>query len=160
VFKGFRRRRRSECCCTAPDRGADRGSCLDVGYHLAVARAGDPGLEAAHEEAVAGKKLRVSADGLARMQELVAMVHETERYPSPRAGTAAERSPGVWLERRRREAAQGTLAAEYREGLGVPWGWQGATRAVSDEARWQDRLGGPGEVPGGPGTTGPGTRRP
>ena len=109
---------------------------------------------------MAGKKLRVSADGLARMQELVAMVHETERYPSPRAGTAAERSPGVWLERRRREAAQGTLAAEYREGLGVPWGWQGATRAVSDEARWQDRLGGPGEVPGGPGTTGPGTRRP
>ncbi|MEK0153451.1 hypothetical protein [Arthrobacter oryzae] len=108
-----------------------------VGYHLAVARAGDPGLEAAHEEAVAGKTLRVSAQGLARMQELVAMVHEAERYPSPRAGTAAERSLGVWLERRRREAAQGTLAAEYREGLGVLWGWQGATRAVSDEARWE-----------------------
>jgi hypothetical protein len=111
-----------------------------VGYHLAVARAADPGLETAHEEALAGKTPRVSAHGLERMQELLAVVQETGQYPSPRAETAAERSLGVWLERRRREAAEGTLAAEYREGPGVLPGWQGAPRAVSDEARWQDRL--------------------
>ncbi|WP_454700058.1 helicase associated domain-containing protein [Arthrobacter humicola] len=111
-----------------------------VGYHLAVARAADPGLESAHQEAADGKSPRVSAHGLERMRELVAVVQETGRYPSPRARAAAERSLGVWLERRRREAAQGTLAPVYREGLGVLPGWQGAPRAVVDEARWQDRL--------------------
>ncbi|WP_028273002.1 Helicase associated domain protein [Arthrobacter sp. UNC362MFTsu5.1] len=111
-----------------------------VGYHLSVARAADPGLESAHKEAMCGNTPRVSAHGLERIRELVAVVQETGRYPSPRAGTAAERSLGVWLERRRREAAQGTLAPEYRTGLGVLPGWQGAARAATDEARWQDRL--------------------
>ena len=111
-----------------------------VGYHLAVARTADPGLETAHQEALGVKTRRVSAHGLERMRELVAVVRETGRYPSPRAGSAAERSLGVWLERRRRDAAAGTLAPEFAAGLGVLPGWQGAARAVVDEARWQDRL--------------------
>lgn len=110
-----------------------------VGYHLSVARAADPELESAHQKA-GGTTLRVSEHGLERMRELVAVVQETGRYPSPRARAAAERSLGVWLERRRREAVQGTLAPVYREGLGVLPGWQGASRTVVDEARWQDRL--------------------
>lgn len=111
-----------------------------VGYHLTVARATDPGLQAAHEHAAGGTKTRVTAQGLERMRELVAVVQETGRYPSRTAGTAGERRLAIWLERRRRDAAAGTLAPVFRGGLGVLPGWQGAPRAVADEARWQGRL--------------------
>ncbi|MFF1385740.1 helicase associated domain-containing protein [Arthrobacter sp. NPDC058288] len=112
-----------------------------VGYHLVVARAADPALESAHRQAADGTMHRASAHGLERMRELVAFVQDTGQYPSARAGSAAERSLASWLERRRREAAEGTLAPKYREGLGVLPGWEGARRVVSDEARWQGRLG-------------------
>lgn len=111
-----------------------------VGYHLSVARAADPDLQATHEQAVGGKKTQVTAQGRERMLELVAMVQDTGRYPSRTAGPAAERSLAAWLERRRRDAAAGTLAPVFSEGLGVLPDWQGAPRAVSDEVRWQGRL--------------------
>jgi hypothetical protein len=111
-----------------------------VGYHLSVARAADPGLQAAHEQAAGGKKSQVTAQGRERMRELVAMVQDTGRYPSRTAAAAAERSLASWLERRRRDAAAGTLAPVLRDGLAVLQGWQGAPRAVADEARWQDKL--------------------
>jgi hypothetical protein len=57
-----------------------------AGYHLAVARAADPRLESVHETAAAGKTPRVSARALERVRKLVAVVQETGRYPSPRAG--------------------------------------------------------------------------
>lgn len=72
-----------------PDRCADRCARRDRGYHLAVARAADPGLQAAHELAAAGgKKTQVTAEGLDRMRELVAVVQDTGRYPSRTTGTA------------------------------------------------------------------------
>lgn len=111
-----------------------------VGYHLSVARAADPGLQAAHEQAAGGTKTQVTVQGLERMRELVTLVQEKGRYPSRTAGPAAERSLAIWLKRRRRDAAAGTLAPVFRDGLGVLPDWQGAPRAVSDEARWQDRL--------------------
>ncbi len=111
-----------------------------VGYHLAVARAADPGLESAHEKAAVGKSPRVSTHGLERVRELVAMVQDTGRYPSRMSRAAAERSLASWLERRRRDAAAGTLAPVLRDGLDVLPGWQGAPRALADETRWRDRL--------------------
>jgi hypothetical protein len=117
-----------------------RAPAATVGYHLSVALAADPELQAAHEKAAAGTKTQVSAQGLARMRELVAMVQETGRYPSRTAGDVAERALASWLERRRRDAAAGTLAPAFRDGLAVLPDWQRPPRAVADEARWQDRL--------------------
>jgi hypothetical protein len=117
-----------------------RAPAATVGYHLSVALAADPELQSVHEKAAAGTKTQVSAHGLARMHELVALVQETGRYPSRTAGDGAERALASWLERRRREAAAGTLAPAFRDGLAVLPDWYRAPRAVADESRWQDRL--------------------
>ncbi|WP_395405665.1 helicase associated domain-containing protein (plasmid) [Arthrobacter sp. UC242_113] len=111
-----------------------------VGYHLSVALAADPGLQAEHEKAAGTPVPPVNGQGLARMCQLVAMVQSTGGYPSRASDDADERRLASWLERRRREAAAGTLAPAYREGLAVLADWQRAPRAVADEARWQDRL--------------------
>lgn len=110
-----------------------------VGYHLSVARSTDPDLQAAHE-AAAGKSPRITAQGLARMRELLAMVQETGRYPSRRSQDVSERTLAGWLQNRRREARAGTLARAFREGLEAAPGWQGVPRDVADEDRWQVRL--------------------
>jgi Helicase associated domain len=112
-----------------------------VGYHLAIARAGDPALQAAHEAAAALKTTHAAAgQGLERMRQLVAMVQETGRYPSRTAENTPERTLAAWLQRRREDARAGTLAPAYRDGLAVLPGWQTPPRAESDEARWQDRF--------------------
>ncbi|MFJ5695958.1 helicase associated domain-containing protein [Arthrobacter sp. NPDC093125] len=111
-----------------------------VGYHLRVACAADPELQSAHEAAANAKPSRVTAQGLARMQELVAMVRKTGRYPSRKAESTMERSLAVWLQRRREDARAGTLAPAYRDGLAVLPGWQTPPRAEAFEARWQHRL--------------------
>jgi hypothetical protein len=54
--------------------------------------AADPGLRLAHE-AAAARKTMVTAPGLERMQQLVALVQETGRYPSTNAESTSER-PG------------------------------------------------------------------
>jgi hypothetical protein len=74
------------------------------------------------------------------MQQLVAMVEETGRYPSRTAESTAERSLAAWLQRRREDARAGTLAAAYRDGLAVLPGWLTFPRAEADETRWQERL--------------------
>ncbi|MBO1269972.1 helicase-associated protein [Arthrobacter sp. PO-11] len=113
---------------------------LTVGYHLGVACAADPGLRTAHEAAVGGKDRQVTARGLGRMKQLLAMVQETGRFPSLTADDVSERTLAAWLRRRRREADAGTLAPAFRDGLDVLPGWRGRPRAAADEARWQDRL--------------------
>ncbi|MEK0154736.1 helicase associated domain-containing protein [Arthrobacter oryzae] len=75
------------------------------------------------------------------MQQLLAIVQETGRYPSRTAPDAAERTLAAWLQRRRGDARAGRLAPAFRDGLAVLPGWQGASRFLADEARWQDRLG-------------------
>ncbi|WP_308159594.1 helicase associated domain-containing protein [Arthrobacter sp. ISL-65] len=117
-----------------------RAPTATVGYHLAVAVAADPGLQAAHEQAAAKAPLRVSPQGLALMRELVAMVQETGRYPSRTAEEVGERTLASWLDRRRDDDAAGKLALAFRNGLAVLPDWQRPPRAVADEARWQDRL--------------------
>lgn len=74
------------------------------------------------------------------MQQLLAMVLETGRYPSRSAPEAAERTLAAWLQRRRNDARAGRLAPEFRDGLAVLPGWQGAPRVLAEAARWQDRL--------------------
>jgi hypothetical protein len=55
-----------------------------VGYHVRLACATDPGCRLAHE-AAAGTKTMVTVKGLKRMEQLVAQVQETGRYPSRKA---------------------------------------------------------------------------
>lgn len=96
-----------------------------VGYHLSVALGADPGLQAAHEQAAGPPTMQVSGlgQGLARMRQLVALVQETGRYPSRTAANADERRLASWLERRRRDAAAGTLAPAYCDGLAALLDW-------------------------------------
>ncbi|MBT2549119.1 hypothetical protein [Arthrobacter sp. ISL-65] len=91
-----------------------------VGYHLSVALAADPELQAAHEKAASNAPPRVSPQGQAQMRELVALVQETGRYPSRTANASDERALASWLERRRRDAAAGTLAPAIHDGLATP----------------------------------------
>src|SRR5687768_16084662 len=73
-----------------------------VAYHLRIARAADPELQAAHEQAAAQKTTHAAtSQGLERMRQLVEMVQETGRYPSRTAESTAERSLAAWLQRRR-----------------------------------------------------------
>lgn len=111
-----------------------------VGYHLAVARTGDPGLQAEHEAAARTKPSQTTAQGLERMRQLVAMVQETGHYPSRSAANTSERTLAAWLRRRREDARAGTLAPAYRDGLAVLPDWQTPPRADADEARWHDRF--------------------
>lgn len=127
-------------------KGLGRGQIADltgaapatVGYHLGLARTLDPGLQIEHD--AAARKPAVSGQGRERLQQVVAFVQDTGRYPSRSSGDVSERTLAAWLQRRRREAADGTLAPAYREALAVLPGWRGTPRAVSDEARWQELL--------------------
>ncbi|MFJ5696582.1 helicase associated domain-containing protein [Arthrobacter sp. NPDC093139] len=116
-----------------------RAPASTVRYHLRIAAAADPGLRPAHE-AAAVRKTMVTAQGLERMQQLVAMVQETGRYPSTNAESTSERTLASWLQRRREDARAGTLPPAFREGLAVLPGWEGKPRAEADEERWQVRL--------------------
>lgn len=113
-----------------------------VGYHLAVARKLQPGLQAEHHEAARRKQRRVTRKSLERMAELVALVQGSGRYPSTKSIAVDERALAAWLNRRRKEARAGTLLPALRDGLNVLPGWLDVTRAANDEARWQERLAG------------------
>lgn len=111
-----------------------------VSYHLSVAREQDPGLQEAHDAAAGTAPARVTGRTLQQMHDLIAMVQAEGRYPSSKAGSAAERSLAAWLQRRRRDAAEGRLAPAVRDGLACLPGWREGTRAAADEERWQQRL--------------------
>lgn len=71
-----------------------RAPASTVGYHLRVAAAADPGLRQEHE-AAAARKTMVTAPGLERMQQLVALVQETGRYPSTNAESTGGSVPAA-----------------------------------------------------------------
>jgi hypothetical protein len=116
-----------------------RAPASTVGYHLRIAAAADAGLRRAHE-AAAARKTMVTAQGLERMEQLVALVQETGRYPSTNAESISGRTLAAWLQRRRAEARAGTLTPAFRDGLAVLDGWEGRPRTEADEHRWQERL--------------------
>lgn len=112
-----------------------------VGYHLTVARGLDAGLANEHEAAKVGKKgTPVTQRGLKSMTKLIDFVKVEGRYPTYSSTSTEERTLAMWLQRRRRNAAAGTLAPAFREGLQALSGWEANTRAWSDESRWQERL--------------------
>lgn len=116
-----------------------RAAPATVGYHLGLARTMDPGLQREHE-AASRKPVRLTAHGAERIQQLVSFLQETGGYPSRSSDDVSERTLAEWLQRRRREAADGTLAPALYKGLsGLP-GWRGTPRAAADEARWQELL--------------------
>lgn len=129
--KGLGRQKIAELTGAAP---------ATVGYHLSVARTRHPRLQDEHEAAVGLKPAQPTAQGRKHMQQLLAMVQETGRYPSRNAPDPSERKLATWLQRRRQDARAGRLAPALRDGLAVLPGWQSAPRAVADEARWKYRL--------------------
>ncbi|MET1156222.1 hypothetical protein [Arthrobacter sp.] len=79
-----------------------------IGYHLAIARRRDPGLEA-ERQAAAGTAPAPgpSPTDLARMDEVIASVSAQGRLPEERSAHRSEWSKARWLYLRRREAAAG-----------------------------------------------------
>lgn len=116
-----------------------RAEPTTVGYHLVIARRHDPRLEAEHQ-AAAGTKSSPSPADLALRDEIVTWITSEGRLPRGRSKDKSERSMARWLSDRPREAADGTLASVYQEGLACVPGWEGNLRAGADEARWHDRL--------------------
>lgn len=124
-----------------PDRGLGPGTGLTIAYHLAAARAEDPGLEDEHAAAAGtGGSATLTSKGRERMDQLIALVRSNGRYPSSRSPDLAERTLAAWLGRRHREAGAGTLAPVFRNGLACLPDWQEPTRATAGQARWQARL--------------------
>jgi hypothetical protein len=112
-----------------------------VGYHLAVARRQDPGLEAEHQAAAgAAPVLYPSPKDLARMEQVVTWVSVEGRLPNGHSADRGERAMARWLSRRRRESAEGNLDPTYSSGLSRVPGWLENRREVEDEARWHHRL--------------------
>ncbi|MDR6508102.1 helicase associated domain-containing protein [Arthrobacter oryzae] len=111
-----------------------------VTYHLSIAREQDSELRGAHDAAAGEPRARVTARTVQQMNDLIAMVQAEGRYPSSRAGEVAERALAAWLQRRRRDAAEGRLAPAVRDGLACLPGWQDGQRAATNEERWQQRL--------------------
>jgi hypothetical protein len=110
-----------------------------VGYHLAIARRRDPGLDAEYQ-AAAGTSSTPSPSNIARMEAVIAWISAEGRLPRDRSEHKDERSMARWLSDRRREANDGTLDPAFRDGLARVPEWVGNHRAAADEARWHHRL--------------------
>jgi hypothetical protein len=111
-----------------------------VRYHLHLAVQTDPSIREEHN-AANGSVPRNSPAGVRNMKDTIAFYEAEGRLPSTHGVSARERAMGVWLHRRRQDAAQGTLSPIYGEGLSVIPGWdRPSTRKADDEARWRQRL--------------------
>jgi hypothetical protein len=118
----------------------DDASVTTVRYHLKIAAKADQGLRAEHAAAMV-PVVRVAAPSQRNLQDVLAFYAAEGRLPGSLGKTLRERALGVWLLRRRQEAAEGVLASAYREALGAIPGWdRPSTRRAEDEARWQQRL--------------------
>jgi hypothetical protein len=114
-----------------------------VGYHLAIARRQDMGLEAEHQATAGPAPVPgPSTKDLVRMDGIVAWVVADGRLPDGRSADRGEGSMARWLSGRRREAAEGTLGPAYSDGLARVPGWLDNRREAADEARWHQRLAG------------------
>lgn len=112
-----------------------------VRYHVQIAARADPGIRNDHKAALADPAPRIAEAGLRNLGEVIAFHQSEGRLPATHAKSARERALGMWLVRKRREAARGVLSPNYREALAVIPGWdKPSTRKADDEARWQQRL--------------------
>lgn len=111
-----------------------------VRYHLQIAGTADPRLRYEHRRALV-PVVRVPAPSLRNLQDTVDFYKTEGRLPRTYGKTPRERALGVWLLRRRKEAADGKLSSTYREVLETIPGWdRPSTRKADDAARWQQRL--------------------
>lgn len=112
-----------------------------VRYHLQAAKKADPGLPAEHQAAQVAPAKRTPKLGLRNLADVIAFHQSEGRLPGTGGKTPREKALGVWLHRRRQEAAAGTLVPAYRDALAIIPGWdRPSTRKADDEARWQQRL--------------------
>jgi Helicase associated domain len=111
-----------------------------VRFHLQRAVQEDAGLRADHKAA----RVTITRETSAAQRNLddVITFHRAEgRLPTTGGKTPRERALGVWLHRRRQDAAADTLSPAYREALRAIPGWDVATSQKADnEARWARRL--------------------
>jgi hypothetical protein len=115
-----------------------RNDVATVSRLISEAKAADPALHAEHAAAAKGSPRAVP--GLKRMNQVVAMVEATGRYPSRQAEDRAERELAQWLRRRRRDEEAGVLNPVIRDGLAALPDWQLKPREIAHEQKWQDRL--------------------
>ncbi|MDR6417570.1 helicase associated domain-containing protein [Pseudarthrobacter sulfonivorans] len=126
---------------TTPKIAAGAGMAeTTVRYHLVIAARLEPSIRDEHREA-AFVPPRITAAGRQNLQHILALYRTEGRLPTTSAATARERALGVWLHRRRQEAAKGVLSPIYKEGLDVIPGWHHpSTKKANDESRWKQRL--------------------
>lgn len=111
-----------------------------VRYHLAIAAKLEPSIRDGHRMA-APKPPRITASGRKNLEEVLALYRAEGRVLSAKSASVRERALGLWLHRRRQEAAQGILLPIYADALKAIPGWdQGSTKKADDEARWKQRL--------------------
>lgn len=111
-----------------------------VRYHLAIAATLEPSIRDEHRRAAVVPP-RITAAGRRNLEDVIALYRTEDRLPTISGPTASERRLGVWLHRRRQEAAQGVLSPIYKEALGAVPGWDTPSSKKADgEVRWKQRL--------------------
>lgn len=111
-----------------------------VRYHLAIAAKLEPSLREEHQQAAVMVR-RITAAGRQNLEDVLVMHRAEGRLPTTKGASARERALGVWLHRRRQEAAQEVISPIYKEALDVIPGWRHiSTKKADDEARWKQRL--------------------
>ena len=111
-----------------------------VRYHLAIAARLEPSIRDEHRKAVP-VPARITTAGRQNLDDILALFRAEGRLPTTGGAAARERALGVWLHRRRQEAADGVLSPIYQEALDAIPGWhQASTKKADDEARWKQRL--------------------
>jgi hypothetical protein len=111
-----------------------------VRYHLAIAAEQNPRIRAEHQAALPAPLPRLTAAGRRNVEDIIAFYKTEGRVPTF-SRSAREKALAVWLHRRRKEAAQGTLSPAYASALDViPDLRKASTKQADDEARWTQRL--------------------
>lgn len=119
---------------------ADGVAETTVRYHLAIAAKLDPRIRAEHQAVLPAAPPRITAPGKQNLDDILAFYKTEGRLPIF-SRSAREKALAVWLHRRRKEAAQGTLSPAYADALDVIPDWRKpSAKQADDEARWTQRL--------------------
>lgn len=111
-----------------------------IRHHLAIAAKHDPGLRAAHHAAAIPGPNRVTEAGQRNLQGVLDFYEAEGRLPVA-SRSRKESNLAAWLIRRRKDAAQGTLAPAYAQALDTIPGWRNHTaKRAADVERWKHRL--------------------
>lgn len=112
-----------------------------VRYHLQIAAREEPGIRGEHKAALPPPAKRTPEAGLRNLTRSSPSTNPRADCPSLTGSPSGNGALGVWLARRRQEAAEGTLSPAYTDALVAIPGWdRPSTRKADDEARWQRRL--------------------